>query len=382
MERVHSLNFRRIEWCCEQGGITPDQLASDVAISASTMQRAMRGGDVLTPSQLRKIASYFGRGVLFFLESSAADESKVYTAQFRTLANQKPHLSTKVKQVIQRAERQRAIYLSLREDLDDEERLRFLPPKIRGLDPRAAAAVARTWLRVKDERTFDEYRAVVEARGLLVFRSNGYSGKWQIPKDNPILGFSLYDAECPLIVVKKQAAETRQTFTLMHELGHVLLHKASSIDDEADLYSREGHEREANAFAGYLLVPDERLAAINDAERPEDVSQYDVWLEPQRAAWGVSGEVILRRLLNTRRLSDAQYNAYKKWRSATVGAQEDIGNRMYRHREPKHIFGDTFVRTVLDALNAHQITLARASNYLDSLKIADLHQLERHYADH
>jgi Zn-dependent peptidase ImmA (M78 family) len=382
MERVHSLNFRRIEWCCEQGGITPDELASDVGISASTMRRAMQGGDVLTPSQLRKIASYFGRGVLFFLESSAADESQVYTAQFRTLANQKPHLSTKVKQVIQRAERQRAIYLSLREDLDDEERPRFLPPKIRGLDPRAAAAVARTWLRVKDERTFDEYRAVVEARGLLVFRSNGYSGKWQIPKDNPILGFSLYDAECPLIVVKKQATETRQTFTLMHELGHVLLHKTSSIDDDADLYSREGHEREANAFAGYLLVPDERLAAINDAERPEDVSQYDVWLEPQRAAWGVSGEVILRRLLDAGRLSDAQYNAYKKWRIATVSAQEDTGNRMYRHREPKHIFGDAFVRTVFDALNAHQITLARASNYLDSLKIADLHQLERHYADH
>jgi Zn-dependent peptidase ImmA (M78 family) len=43
----------------------------------------------------------------------------------------------------------------------------------------------------------------------------------------------------------------------MHELGHVLLHKTSSIDDDADLYSREGHEREANAFAGYLLVPDD-----------------------------------------------------------------------------------------------------------------------------
>jgi Zn-dependent peptidase ImmA (M78 family) len=237
-------------------------------------------------------------------------------------------------------------------------------------------------LRIKDERTFDEYRAAVEARGLLVFRSNGYSGKWQVPKENPILGFSLYDAVCPLIVIKKQATETRQTFTLMHELGHVLLHQASSIDDEADLYSREGHEREANAFAGHLLVPDEHLAAINDAERPAEVSQFDVWLEPQRTAWGVSGEVILRRLLDAGRLSNAQYNAYKKWRTATVSAQEDTGNRMYRHREPKHIFGDTFVRTVLDALNAHQITLARASNYLDSLKIADLHQLERHYADH
>jgi Zn-dependent peptidase ImmA (M78 family) len=382
MERVHSLNFRRIEWCCDQVGITPEQLASDVGISASTMEKARVGTDVLTPGQLRKIASYFGRGVLFFLESSPADDSKVYTAQFRTLANQKPDLSPKIKQIIQRAERQRAIYLSLREDLDDEDRPRFCPPNISGLDLRATAAAARTWLRLKDQRTFDEYRTAVESRGLLVFRSNGYNGKWQIPKDNPILGFSLYDSECPLIVVKKQAAETRQTFTLMHELAHVLLHKMSSIDDEADLYSREGHEREANAFAGSLLVPDEYLLAISDAQRPAEVSQYDAWLEPQRTAWGVSGEVILRRLLDAARLSEADYNGYRTWRNAAVRPQDETGNRMYRHREPKHIFGDTFVRTVLDALNAHQISLARASTYLDSLKISDLHQLERHYADH
>jgi hypothetical protein len=58
----------------------------------------------------------------------------------------------------------------------------------------------------------------------------------------------------------------------------------------------------------------------------------------------------------------------------------DGGSRKYRHREPKHVFGDTFVRTVLDALNARHITLAKASSYLDSLKIKDLHQLERYYA--
>ena len=53
---------------------------------------------------------------------------------------------------------------------------------------------------------------------------------------------------------------------------------------------------------------------------------------------------------------------------------------MYRYREPKHVFGDTFVRTVLDALNARHITIAKASSYLDSLKIKDLHQLEDLYA--
>jgi hypothetical protein len=38
------------------------------------------------------------------------------------------------------------------------------------------------------------------------------------------------------------------------------------------------------------------------------------------------------------------------------------------------------VRTVLDALYARHITLAKASSYLDNLKIKDLHQLERFYA--
>jgi hypothetical protein len=38
------------------------------------------------------------------------------------------------------------------------------------------------------------------------------------------------------------------------------------------------------------------------------------------------------------------------------------------------------VRTVLDALSARRISLAKASTYLDNLKISDLHKLERHCA--
>jgi Zn-dependent peptidase ImmA (M78 family) len=215
---------------------------------------------------------------------------------------------------------------------------------------------------------------------VLVFRSNGYNGKWQIPKEDPILGFTLYDATCPVIVIKKQPWETRQSFTLMHELGHLLLHKASSIDDEEDLESHRGREREANAFSGYLLVPDHFLARINDAERPNEVSQYDDWLEAPRRGWGVSGEMILRRLLDVGRLPQRHYTAYRKWQGELVIPQREGGTRLYRHREPKHVFGDPFVRTVLDALHARHVTLAKASSYLDSLKIKDLHQLERHYA--
>jgi Zn-dependent peptidase ImmA (M78 family) len=380
MERIKSINAGRIAWCCADRGITQGELASELGIAAGSMDRVMEGKDGLTFNQLRKIAEYFGRGVLFFLEAGPVDEAQVHTPQFRTLANQKPELSAKLKALIERVEKQRSVYVSLREDLDDTDRPWFTPPDLSLQNPREAARIARRWLGLSDQNNFDSYRTVIEARGVLVFRSNGYSGKWQIAKDEPILGFSLYDPACPVIVIKKLPWESQQSFTLMHEMGHLLLHKVSSIDDEHDLDSRDGRERDANAFAGHLLVPDAFLASIPDSERPRDVSQYDEWLEGPRRQWGVSGEVILRRLLDAGRLPQFQYTTYRQWRANSAHPQTDGGSRLYRHREPRHVFGDTFVRTVLDALNARHVTLAKASSYLDSLKIKDLHKLEQYYA--
>jgi Zn-dependent peptidase ImmA (M78 family)/plasmid maintenance system antidote protein VapI len=380
MERIQSINPERIAWCCADQDMTPGDLASELGIASATMDRVMDGKDGMTFNQLHKIAEYFGRGVLFFLEAGSVDETQVHTPQFRTLANQKPDLSAKLKALIERVEKQREVYLSLREDLDDGDRPSFTPPDLAGQSPHEAASVARAWLGLGDQNNFDSYRAAIEAEGVLVFRSNGYNGKWQIPKEDPTLGFSLYDPTCPVVVVKKLPWESQQSFTLMHELGHLMLHKVSSIDDEHDLESREGREREANAFAGHLLVPDALLASIHDSERPDDVSLYDEWLARPRRTWGISGEVILRRLLDAGRLPQSQYAAYRQWRKKSARPQTDRGSRQYRHREPRNVFGDTFVRTVLDALNARHVTLAKASSYLDSLKIKDLHRLEQYYA--
>lgn len=379
VERIHSINPNRIVWCCTDRGITPEELADELGISESTMHRVMTREDGLTFPQLREIAEYFGRGILFFLEDGPVDEEAVHTRQFRTLANQKPELSPKIKTLIERVEKQRDVYLNLRESLRDVEQPTFNPPDLSDLEVDEAAKVTRRWLGLEEQNNFDTYRAAVEAQGILVFRSNGYSGKWQIPKDEPILGFTVYDSLCPVIFIKKQW-ESQQSFTLMHELGHVLRHKTSTIDDETDFQSHAGREREANAFAGQLLVPDSFLRFVRDNERPDDVADYDTWLSSHRRAWGISTEVILRRLLDVGRLNQKQYNAYRSWRKSRTKPTDDKGNRAYRHREPKHVFGDTFVLTVLEALNARYVTLAKASTYLDSLKLQDLHRLERYYA--
>ncbi|RYH64359.1 MAG: ImmA/IrrE family metallo-endopeptidase [Alcaligenaceae bacterium] len=379
MERITDINPQRVEWCLADLGLTPEQVAVETGLAPEKIQAVLDGDGALTFGQLRALAEYLGRSVLFFLEPAPVNAERVHSPQFRTLAGQKPDLSRRVRHLVQRAERQRTVYADLVEDLEGVERPRFDPPVLPA-DPIAAARIARTWLALGDHNNFESYRSAVEDKGVLVFRTNGYAGKWQIAKESPILGFALYDAVLPVIVVKKQDAEARQSFTLMHELGHVLLHRMSSVDDEADMRAPQGMEREANQFAAHLLVPDTFLATIRDTDRPEAIQQLDEWLKPQRRAWGVSTDAILLRLVGADRLSQAVYGAYRAWRAEQPQRQDDGGSRAHRYREPRHVFGDRFVRTVLGALDARQITLSKASDYLDGLKVSDLHKLERFYA--
>src|SRR3989344_7299388 len=139
MERINSINLERIAWCCADYGITLDNLASELGIANASIERLKADNGGLTFNQLRKIADYFGRGVLFFLEAGSVDEARVHTPQFRTLANQKPELSTKLKALIERVEKQRDGYLSLREDLDETDRPFFNLPEIPAQHLREAA---------------------------------------------------------------------------------------------------------------------------------------------------------------------------------------------------------------------------------------------------
>ena len=379
MDRIE-FNHGRIEWCCRDSGVTLRDLAGETGVSESTLSKASSGEQGLTYPQLKKVADYFGRGVLFFMEEGEVRPERVHTTAFRSIANQKPSIGSKLRRLIERAEQQRDIYLDLLDEADFESVPRFSHPEL-SRDIKVTASLVRNWLGLRTQSTFDQYRAAIESKGILVFRSNGYHGQWQIAKENPVLGFSLYSDRCPLIFVKKQHYETLQTFTLMHELGHILIHKESSIDDDGDLHHSSGCEREANEFAGLVLVPDGFLKQIRMRDKPESASEYDYWLESYRRNWGVSGEVIVRRLLDEGLLRSDEYEDYRAYRAGLrIPEQDSGGTRMYRHREPKHIFGDRFVRVVLDSLSAKSISLAKASSYLDGIKIRDIDSLKGFYA--
>lgn len=379
MGRLTDINFQRIEWCCDDFGIGLEQLSIEAGISQSSLERARDEKAGLTFKQLQRVASFFGRGVLFFFESQLPKDESVHSPQFRTIANQKLDISPNIRKLIERVERQRELYLGLLDEIDADIATFDVPP-VPPKDPIKSAEIVREWLGLKGLSAFEDFRLALEEKGCLVFRTNGYKGDWQIPKSSPIMGFSLYDNQNPIILVRKSSSESSQSFTLMHELGHIILHRESSIDDNDDINSYEGIEREANIFAGCVLLPDEELSSIPANELPDQIEFVDDWCKKYRKRWGVSSDVILLRLIQCGLIDSSIYNDFVKWREQQTYEERSGGSREWRHREPIHIFGEGYVRTVLSALSGNMITLNKACGYLDGLKVKDVHKLEGHYA--
>jgi Zn-dependent peptidase ImmA (M78 family) len=93
-------------------------------------------------------------------------------------------------------------------------------------------------------------------------------------------------------------------FTLMHELAHLLLHKTSMLDNQADFYSYQGREQEANIFASNLLLPDELLNRLDVSElRSLTYEDYDDFFQDLKKECCVSGDAILYRLCTENKIT-------------------------------------------------------------------------------
>lgn len=379
IDKISNINFERIQWCCAESNISIEDLALAVKMSLKNLTEVK-----LSFTQLSKIADYFGYGVLFFLNPEEPQDKNIHSVAFRTLANQKIPFDVKLKKLVERVEFQRDAYLNLLEEMG--EPYQWQAPKLTGSSIKEKATQVRQWLGIDNLEKYDfaAYRELLEAKGVLVFRSIGYNGKWKVHHEN-LVGFSIMHQSVPTIFIRKTTLE-RQTFTLFHELGHLLLHGESCIDDEENLLSNQhtDRERQANKFAGHCLLND----AFFEGNWWADVSAENSYqrFSDRAKKLGVSVEVIVVALLQKSLITQTDYETYKTNSDQEFQKKEqkhknkNAGNRGYRHREPRHILGDTYVKTIFNSLHDDKITLNKASDLLDRLKIADLKKLGEFYA--
>ena len=128
-------------------------------------------------------------------------------------------------------------------------------------------------------------------------------------------GFSLYDVLAPLIFVNL-AGESygAQNFTLVHEFAHLLAgHSALSGGDH--LLGGTSEEAWCNRVAALALLPDDALAAFDEAQSVQD---YRV----AARRFGVSAEVALHRLYGARRIDEERYGALLEAVRADYGSEK------------------------------------------------------------
>lgn len=378
---IEGINPARIVWCCEQVRLQLEDFAGQIKIPLKKLQNGS-----LTFNQLKKVARFFGYGVLFFLDEELPDKGNVLSPAFRSLTNQGVVLDVKMSKLIRNVEWHRDFYLSLMEESDSEHY--FEKPKLKGKTADEKAIEIRNWLHLdgdnnQKKKTFETYRELFARKGIFTFLSTGYRGNWKIENDD-FEGFSINHEKMPVIFVKK-SFEKRQVFTLFHELAHLLLHdKKRAMMDSNENFRHNTAKRieyEANEFAGKCLIPSETLEHIA-AQTPENPRDYDAAFKDFSDKNCVSVEAVLVRLLMRRQISHEQYQQYRGIKKEEKIPQSSGQPKRYRHTEPAKIFGKHYVRSVLFALDEEQITLNKASNHLDKIKIEEFDKMRSHAFHH
>lgn len=205
------------------------------------------------------------------------------------------------------------------------------------------------------ETGFKKWRGALEAHGVYVFK-DGF-------RNDDYSGFCLYDAKYPVIFVNNSMPASRQTFTLFHELSH-LLYRSGGIDFRSrdTVRSFTGYylnvETACNRFANEFLVPHD---VFNSFEPKISESHFQMLAD----YFSVSREVILRNYLD-RQVVDANYyeEMAAKWTQQAKTQREEEGGGNY-HYSQKAYLGENYIQLVYGKYYQNKITVDHLAEYLN-----------------
>ncbi|MYE27060.1 MAG: ImmA/IrrE family metallo-endopeptidase [Chloroflexi bacterium] len=350
-----------LTWARKRAGYNVDELAAKSGFAE--VADCERGQSKPTYRQLENIAEVLQLPVAIFFFPEPPDWPSIEET-FRTLGSKQfAEIPPAIRLLLHKG---RAFQLGLNELSDGRNLARRLITrdlKLHDDEPIEAVAVrVREFLGVSPTEQFNWGNADA---ALKKWRSALYRVGVTVFKDafgvDDFCGFSLYDAEFPVIYVNNSNAKTRQIFTLFHELAH-LLHRTSGVDRQGDfenkfLYEHERIEQQCNALANAILVPEEEF---NLARTPGRFDRSEAITLAKR--FSVSREVIYRRFLDRKWIEKAEYEA--------AAAEWANQFKLSQKRKP----GGDHYRTQLAYLGEEYIALAFSRYYeerIDDEELAD-----------
>ncbi len=157
-----------------------------------------------------------------------------------------------------------------------------------------------TQFKTTSKRKFYLYvRKQIEERGIFIQSFIGV--------DTTVLrGVAIVDDLMPIIGLNDKDRYPAKTFSIVHELVHIIKRTSSICNDMYGSTSMDEEEVFCNAVAGEVLVPKEQLRNLTKNRQIDDFMLDDV--DSLADKFSVSSEVIARRLWDIGKCSKAWYN--------------------------------------------------------------------------
>ena len=336
--RVENINPKIVRECREQIGLSVEAAVKKVpgikAIEAGEKKPTFKQLDTL--AELCRVPRW-----VFIADKLPVKYLYEKTPAFRKFSHESAveFGEHKTRSVVVYAEQLRELILELREDQNEpinEFHHPFSPPKTNA-SPANIAEQTRRWLGAENSHLeFFEWRQLVEAKNIFVFMTGKYPGALRVGKE--FRGFTVYNPLLPTIVINDSDAQKAQSFTLWHELGHVL-RKETAID------SNPFAESWCNEFAAHALMPDSEFQSKAENFNLSNLNGIKSLAE----RFKVSPDACLVKALSLQLIAKRDYNRFASERKKELANMPKGFAIRRRSEEVIRQYGDLFSRTVAQA---------------------------------
>ena len=366
-EPIAGLNRAVLTWARERSGLTVAQVAEKLGKDPEVVAGWEVGPSGPTYPQLEKLAyDVYKRPVAIFFFPEPPAELDV-DQSFRTLPDAEiAGLSPQTRYRVRQARAMQLALYELNDGRNPAGSLVFRDIVVSLDSPGQAAAYVRDYLGVSLDVQQTTWRTVadalrgwrdsVENRGVFVFKHTF--------KQRDVSGFCLHDPEFPIIYVNNSTPETRQIFTILHELGHLLVGSSgiTKVDDHfiAGLTGRaRAIELFCNRFAAEVLLPAASLARLSLGAVVDETHIADI-----AAQFKVSREVVLRRYRDQGAVTRAGYEDMVL-RCRAQDEARSVGEGGNYYATQGGYFGQRFLKLAFGRYYQGTITVERLADMLD-----------------
>ncbi len=388
------INPTLITWARDSAGFTVPEAAHKLGIEETQLAAWEDPNTDDGPSipQLRKLAVLFKRPLAVFYLPEAPTNFTVMRDLRRLPASGIRRYSPALQMEIRAANERRELALELAADLEDDLP-KFTLTATDKDDPEKVGEQIRTTFGVTTELQlqwrdndgragFNGWRHKIENVGVLVFQTTRF------PTEDAS-GFAIAADTLPVIAVNRKDVPTRRTFSLLHELAHLMLH-VSGVSDLVTDASRPPEDQRLEVFcnqvAAAALIPTDALLAnpVVVAQGKRSIHWSDEELRDLARQFNVSREALLRRLLTLDRTTAKFYGQKRQQYLSEYLAnkarqkEQPTDTEMKRNMPQETIsnFGRPLVRMLLGNYYQDRLTLSEVSGYL-GLKVKHIPKLEQ-----